>query len=316
MLSILAAVSVINPVKKIKIKILGTSAGGGLPQWNCNCNNCQLARNSKIPHRTQSSIAINNNNNWSLINASPDIRNQINDHLVCKLCDAPIRDNRIKNIVLVDSQLDHTLGLLNIREGDPLDIYCTDVVKKQITDEFPIIRILDSYCGTNINSITIGTSFSPLENVDIFPVNIESNSPPYSEHRGSIVDGSNIGLIITNTLTGQKLFYAPGLGKITPEIENIFSAVDYILIDGTCWTDDELLSLKICGNTASFMGHISQSSSENGESLIDILRRYPKLKKALIHINNTNPILHSGPESEFLKKENISIAYDGMEIYI
>ena len=312
------ALSVINPQKKIKIKILGTSAGGGCPQWNCFCSNCKLTRKNKIPSRMQSSIAICNpskKTGWTLLNASPDIRNQFNDYLVCETCadlPGPLRYNIVKNIVLCDSQLDHTLGLLNIREGDPLNIFCTDTVKDQITNEFPIIKILESYCGTNINEIKLNENFSPLEGVLMIPVDIESKSPPYSKYRGENICGSNIGLIIINQETQQKLFYAPGLGIITPEIEEIFNTVDYVLIDGTCWTNDELINIGISHQSAMDMGHISQNGG-----LINVLNKYPKLKKALIHINNTNPILN--PESDehrILKANNINVSYDGMEIYI
>ena len=316
------SVSVINPQKKIKIKILGTGAGSGCPQWNCNCRNCKSSRKGIIPQRMRSSIAVNNpskHTGWTLINASPDIRNQFNEFLVCGTCadlPGPLRNNRVKNIVLCDAQLDHTLGLLNIREGDPLNIYCTKAVEEQITEEFPIIKILESYCGTTINEIVPNKIFSPMEGVLIIPIDIESKSPPYSKHRNESICGSNIGLVIINQATGQKMYYAPGLGAITQTIEEIFSKVDYILIDGTCWTNDELINIGISHQSALDMGHLSQSSGDS-PGLIEILKKYPKLKKALIHINNTNPILDpNSAEFAILKNNNISVSYDGMEIYL
>ena len=313
-----SAVSVINPQKKIKIKVIGTGSGGGIPQWNCNCSNCKLARKGLIPSRMQSSIAITNpgkKTKWTLVNASPDIRNQFNEYLVCGECSdlpGPLRDNRIANIVLCDSQLDHTLGLLNIREGDPLSIFCTNTVRDQITDEFPIIKILESYCGTFLTNITPNEIFSPLEGVLMVPIDIESKSPPYSKYRNETICGSNIGLIIINKETGQKMFYAPGLGVITPEIEEIFSKVDYVLIDGTCWDNDELINIGVSRQSALDMGHVSQSGG-----LIEILNKYPKLKKALIHLNNTNPVLNPNTdEFKILKENNINVSYDGMEIYL
>ncbi len=158
------------------------------------------------------------------------------------------------------------------------------------------------------------------------PIDIESKSPPYSKYRNDSIGGSNIGLIIINKETGQKMFYAPGLGTITPEIEEIFSKVDYVLIDGTCWTNDELINIGVSHQSACDMGHISQwsvpvssATGLDGSSpgLIEILNRYPKLKKALIHINNTNPILNPDSfEYSILKENNINVSYDGMEIYL
>ena len=309
----LKMLNVINVQKKIKITVLGSSAGGGLPQISCYCENCKLSQKGVIPQRMQSSIALTNTfNEVSLINASPDIRNQINQFLYCEKLDQPLRENPFKNIILCDSQLDHTLGLLNVREGSLLTIYCTDTVKEQITEEFPIVKILDKYCGTMINKIIPNKPFSPIEGVLIVPIDIKSNSPPYSKYRNESIYGSNIGLLIINTYSKQKMFYAPGLGVITPEIEDIFSKVDYLLVDGTCWTNDELINIGVSYQSAMDMGHVSQSGG-----LIEVLKKYPKLKKALIHINNTNPILNpKSPEFSILKENGIDISYDGMEIYL
>jgi pyrroloquinoline quinone biosynthesis protein B len=291
-------------ISEYKIKILGTSAGGGLPQWNCNCDNCDDARNQVIPSRTQSSIAITNGSEWTLVNASPDINKQINENLISYSDD--IRDNRIDNIILVDGQLDHTIGLLNIREGDPLKIFCTQTVQKQITDEFPIINILKNFCGTELTEIKINTPFVPIPGITVIPIEIKSNSPKYSKLRDVPAYGSNIGLVISSET--KSLFYAPGLLEITEDILNIFNHVDHILIDGTCWTNNELVTANISSSTASDMGHIAQSE------LISYLKNVTATK-TLIHINNTNPILN--PESEqykILEEAGIKVSYDGMEI--
>jgi pyrroloquinoline quinone biosynthesis protein B len=293
-----------NIVSAYKIKILGTSAGGGLPQWNCNCDNCNNARNDIIPSRMQSSIAISNGVEWTLINASPDINRQINENLISHSDN--IRDNRIANIILVDGQLDHTMGLLNIREGNPLKIFCTQTVHKQISEEFPIIKILDNFCGTNVTEIQTKVPFIPIAGIMIIPIDIESNAPKYSKLRDNKRDGSNIGLVI---LTETKsLFYAPGLLKVTEDILTIFQNVDHILIDGTCWTNNELVTANISSSTASDMGHINQLE------LLEHLKNV-SATKTLIHINNTNPILN--PESDqykILMDAGIKVSYDGMEI--
>ena len=285
------------------IKILGTSAGGGLPQWNCFCQYCGMARNGTIARRRQSSIALVNGKaqTYTLINASPDIYHQL---LYFGETPGVIRRNPMKNIILTDAQLDHTLGLLNVREGEPLTIYATKLVQHQLTMEFNIFPLLGKYCSTNIT--TIEGPFSPLEDFEITPVDIVSNSPPYSIYRGKQSPGANLGLIIKSG--DSKVFYAPGLKNITPEIEKIMSEVDHVLLDGTCWTSSELAFLN--KPDLEELGHISQ------ESLIHRLKDF-SCRKTLIHINNTNPINDpDSPESMLLLDNGIEVAHDGMEIYL
>lgn len=299
----------------IKIKLLGTSAGGGLPQWNCNCQNCDHARHNVIPSRTQSSIAITEDNKkWVLINASPDIRYQINNNPdISYNHSGKIRDNRFDSIILLDGQLDHTLGLLSMREGNPLNVYCTNAVNRQLTSELGITKVMNSYCGINYNEINPNVMFSisSLGNMEFIPVNIESNSPKYSDDRDKIVYGTNIGLIILNRITGCSLFYAPGLKEITPVISRVLESVTHVLIDGTCWDNDELVKLGISNSSARDMGHIPQSES------VYVLSKYKSLKKILIHINNTNPILNPGsPQYKELGLHDIELSTDNQDIYL
>jgi len=286
-------------VKRPYIKILGTSAGGGLPQWNCFCKYCKLARNGSIPKRKQSSIALVNKKEYTLVNASPDISDQI------IYFDQPdIRKNPMKNIILTDAQLDHTLGLLQIREGDSLSIFGTSIVHEQISSEFGIIPLLEKYCKVQFNTLNLEVPFSPIDDIEVTSINIISNSPPYSKYRDIITEGSNIGLLIKSDL--KTVFYAPGLLNINYDIKSIISEIDHLLIDGTCWSSDELSFLN--KPHLEDLGHISQTG------LIKVLKGYT-CKKTLIHINNTNPINDPrSKENKMLRDNGIDIAYDGMEI--
>ena len=281
------------------IKILGTSAGGGLPQWNCWCRYCYMAREGVIPKRKQSSIALINGNKYTLVNASPDISQQLlyfDESLF-------LRKNPMENIILTDAQLDHTLGLLQIREGEPLNIFATRVVEHQLTMEFPMLPLLEKYCSKRFTPIESGRPFSPLPGFTVTPVYIMSNSPPYSSFRDKPTPGANIGLVIN-----EKVFYAPGLLHFTPEIKSIISRMEYLLLDGTCWSSDELDFIN--KPNLEDLGHISQ------ENLIQELNEYT-CKKVLIHINNTNPI--NDPDShasKILADNGISVASDDMEIYL
>lgn len=281
------------------IKILGTSAGGGLPQWNCWCRYCGMAREGVIPKRTQSSIALINANRYTLVNASPDISQQLLyfDEF------SYLRKNPMENIILTDAQLDHTLGLLQIREGEPLNIFATRLVEHQLTMEFPMLPLLEKYCSKTFTPLQLDKTFSPLPGFTVTPVDIISNSPPYSTFRDILTPGANIGLVIN-----EKVFYAPGLLHFTPEIKSIISRMEYLLLDGTCWSKTELAFIN--KPNLEDLGHISQ------ETLIQELNGYT-CKKILIHINNTNPI--NDPESQaskILAENGITVGWDGMEIYL
>ncbi|NOU21827.1 MAG: pyrroloquinoline quinone biosynthesis protein PqqB [Methyloglobulus sp.] len=301
----------------MKIRILGSGAGGGFPQWNCNCNNCRRIRSGEMngKTRTQSSIAVSSDNtNWLLINASPDIRAQLEAFPAIQPKQG-MRDTGIKAILLIDSQIDHTTGLLMLREGKPLDIYCTEMVRQDLTTGFPVFNMLSHYCTVNHHPIPIdGGSFTipAIADLRFYTQALKSKAPPYSPHRYDPHDGDNIGVIIEQISTGKKVFYSPGLGEIEPHVMTAMQTADCLLVDGTFWTEDEMIDLSLSKKKAGEMGHLPQSGKGG---IIEILNSVPKARKILIHINNSNPILDEDSESyKELIKSGIEVAYDGMEI--
>ena len=301
----------------MKIRILGSGAGGGFPQWNCNCNNCKRIRAGEMngKARTQSSIAVSSDNqNWLLINASPDIRAQLEAFPAIQP-KRGLRDTGIKAVLLMDSQIDHTTGFLMLREGKPLDIYCSEMVKQDLTTGFPVFNMLAHYCTVNHHTIPIdGSSFTipAIADLRFYTQALKSKAPPYSPHRHDPHDGDNIGVIIEQISTGKKVFYSPGLGEIEPHVMTAMQTADCLLVDGTFWTEDEMIDLSLSKKKAGEMGHLPQSGKGG---IIEILNSVPKARKILIHINNSNPILDedSMPHKE-LTKAGIEMAYDGMEI--
>ena len=301
----------------MKIRVLGSGAGGGFPQWNCNCHNCHRLRHHAMrgTARTQSSIAVSTDNrNWLLFNASPDIRAQLEAFPAIQP-QAGIRDTGIKAILLIDSQIDHTTGLLMLREGKPLDIYCTEMVKQDLTSGFPIFNMLAHYCTVNHHPVPIDGSAFTIDGIDdlrFYSQALKSKAPPYSPHRHDPHDGDNIGVIIEQISTGKKVFYSPGLGEIEPHVLDAMHSVDCVLVDGTFWTDDEMVTQGISHKHALEIGHLPQSG-DNG--MIEVLNGIGNKRKILIHINNTNPILdeHSS-ERQALNANGIEVAFDGMEI--
>lgn len=265
--------------------------------------------------RTQSSIAVSSNNkNWLLLNTSPDIRAQLEAFPAIQPKEG-IRDTGITAILLIDSQIDHTTGMLMLREGKPLEVYCTDMVKQDLTTGFPLFTMLKDYCTINHHTIQCdGNSFtiSGIDDIRIVANSLKSKAPPYSPHRHDPHDGDNIGVIIEQISTGKKLFYSPGLGEIEPHVLTAMQTADCLMVDGTFWTDDEMCSQQISHKKAREIGHLPQSGQGG---MIDVLNGVTKARKILIHINNTNPILDEDSEQrKILNAAQIEVAYDGMEI--
>ena len=296
---------------------LGSAAGGGFPQWNCNCPNCHGVRTGTIQAkaRTQSSIAVSENGtDWVLLNASPDIRQQLFEFKAAQPA-RKLRDTGITSVILMDSQLDHTTGLLTLREGCPMNVWCTEMVHQDLTSGFPVFNMLKHWNGgLQYNQINPKQAFKidGFENLEFLPLIIKSAAPPYSPHRNDPHDGDNIALIIKDHKTQKQLFYAPGLGKIDDQIMQIMQSSDCVMIDGTLWTDDEMQQTGVGTKTGREMGHL-YISGEGGS--LSYLNQLSTPKKVLIHINNTNPILNEN-SSQFaeLKANGVEVAYDGMQI--
>ena len=303
------------------IHVLGAGAGGGFPQWNCNCHNCDGLRKGtiKATKRTQSSICVSSDGvRWVLFNTSPDVLQQIQDFPPLQPGRA-IRDSGISAIVLIDAQIDHTTGLLMLREGtQKRELYCTDMVYQDLTIGNPLLKILDHYCGVNHHEISTDgkTSFEipQIENLTFTAVALKSAAPPYSPHRNNPHPGDTIGMLIEDKKTQKRLFYAPGLGEIEPHLPPLFEKADCIMVDGTFWTNTEMIDMGLMTKKARDIGHNPQSG-EGG--MIEVLDRYPNAKKVLIHINNTNPILREdSKERQILTEHGIEVAYDGMDIVL
>ena len=310
----------------MKILVLGSAAGGGFPQWNCNCANCAGVRKGSIKAkaRTQSSIAVSaNGTDWALINASPDILFQLRSNPALQPARA-IRDSGIAAVMVMDAQIDHITGLLMLREGKKkLNLYCTDSVWDDLNNGLPLAKVLSHYCGVEHHEITglsaDKTRFAPFEvpgitGIRFHPLPLKSKAPPYSPHRANPQPGDNNGLLIENIETGKTLFYAPGLGEIEPHVLEAMQKADCVLVDGTVWTGDEMITLGLTQKTAADMGHL-QLSGPGG--MIEVLDSVGQRRKVLIHINNTNPILNEdSAEHAALAKHGIEVAFDGMEINV
>jgi pyrroloquinoline quinone biosynthesis protein B len=309
----------------ILIHILGSGAGGGFPQWNCNCHNCSRLRKGEFKGqaRTQSSIAASTNGtDWVLFNTSPDILKQLQAFPAIQP-ERAIRDTGIRGIVLIDSQIDHTTGLLMLREHQqPLEVYCTESVYRDLTTYNPLFKVLDHYCSVNWHPIQLPREDAPgkaflvegIEGLHLVPIPLRSKAPPYSPHHHYYHVGDTIGVQIEDLTTKKNLFYAPGLGQIEAHILPLMEGADCLLVDGTFWSEDEMQRKGIAKKHAAEMGHLPQSGQGG---MMNIMASLTKPRKVLIHINNTNPILdEESAERAQLEDAGIEVAFDGMEIIL
>ena len=304
----------------MRITILGAAAGGGFPQWNCNCRNCAGVRSGTLraTSRTQSSIFIRADDaaDGILFNASPDILEQIRSSATMQPARAE-RDTAIAGVVLMDGQIDHVTGLFMLRErSTPLPLWCTDPVEDDLQQGNPVLRVLGHFCGVKRERIDLdGAEFRVpgVAGIALRALPLRSKAAPYSPHREVPVRGDNIGMLVTDLGKGTTLFYAPGLGEITPPVFDAMMGADCVLVDGTFWTDDEMIGLGFSPKTARSIGHLPQSGPGG---MIEWLAKLPaRTRRMLTHINNTNPILdEDSAERALLTRAGIEVCEDRMEI--
>lgn len=301
----------------MKVRVLGSSAGGGFPQWNCNCTNCRGLRSGHIKAhaRTQSSIAISNGNDpeFALINASPDLGQQLKEWQASQPGRA-VRDTAIAGVVLIDSQIDHCAGLFSLREAGKLTLYCTKSVFDDLSSQLNIIPTLGFYLSLRHQCIPPRSSWrvDGIANLEFSALPLNGKSPPYCQHGKRDSSEHNIALEVTDRRSQKKLIYAPGLQEFDESFAQAVEQADCVLVDGTFWTDDEMAKHNISQKTAAQMGHLYLSGPGG---MIEQLQKFPSKRRILIHINNTNPILNlDSAEKKTLDKAGIEVAYDGMEI--
>jgi pyrroloquinoline quinone biosynthesis protein B len=304
----------------MRVRVLGAAAGGGFPQWNCNCPNCDGLRRGTLRARprTQSSIVVSGDGEqWVLFNASPDVLQQIRAFAALQPA-RTLRDTAIAAIVLIDAQIDHSTGLLMLREHrSRWPVWCTRAVRDDLSGGNPLFAVLEHYCGIDWHELPLAGRFTipAATALEFAALPLTSNAPPYSPRRDRPEPGDNVGMTIVDRLSRKRLFYAPGLGEIDARSWAAMCEADCVLVDGTLWSDDEMIRLGASAKTSRAMGHLPQSGPGG---MIEWLDRLPSgIRKVLIHINNTNPILdEDSAERAELASHGIEVAWDGMEIVL
>jgi pyrroloquinoline quinone biosynthesis protein B len=281
----------------IRIHILGSAAGGGLPQWNCACLNCTAARSGKIAPQTQSSIAISGDvegfHRWFLINASPDLNRQIESMPRLHPGRDSLRNTPIGAVLLTNADIDHALGLLLLREQEkPLIVYAADDTRAALAW---LDGILARFCGIEWRSPS--SQFQTLSGAVAFR---------------TIQLTKSIAFQFRDDSSGATALFAPSVGELTDELQKAVDESEVVLFDGTFWSNDELAAIRPGARRARQMHHLPI-----GDGSLEFLHQSQARRKLYTHINNTNPILMpSSRERAHVKQSGIEIARDGLEILI
>ncbi|MFC4003192.1 pyrroloquinoline quinone biosynthesis protein PqqB [Prauserella oleivorans] len=272
---------------------------------------CTAVRSGSGRPRTQSSVAVSGDGRrWFLINASPDVHTQI--EAFPGLHPAASRTTPIEAVLLTDAELDHTLGLLLLRESAGLRLYATPAVHKTLRDGSGLLWTLERYCAVEWRAVVPGEDVTLADGLTCRAFDV----PTTKRNRfGPTVDhGRVVGYRLTDAHTGGTLAYLPGVQALTPAVKAEIQGCRCLLIDGTCWRDDELVRLGLAGRTAREMGHLPIDGP--GGSLAEL----PSLgvrRTIFVHMNNTNPILlENSPERRIVEDSGMEVAMDGLEVEV
>ena len=306
----------------MRIRLLGTAAGGGVPQWNCNCPACREARagTGRVTPRTQSAVAISaDDKRWFLLNASPDIRSQIENFPPLHPPASETRGSPIEGVLLTNADLDHTLGLFILREGKKLKVHATDQVRRSLTEGVSIAPTMAFFCG--IDWIEPPSRLAPLPCRDGSPsglryqaLDLNGKPPRFMQGRAKAAPGEVVGYRIVDERTGGRLLFLPDVAQISETLQSEFSECDALLFDGTFWSENEMEQSGVGHALAGSMGHVPISGSRGS---LEILARLKIQNKTYVHINNTNPILRrDSAEHTAVKAAGCGIGEDGLELSI
>jgi pyrroloquinoline quinone biosynthesis protein B len=307
----------------MRVKVLGSAAGGGFPQWNCGCPNCSGFRNGtlKVRPRTQAQVAVSSDpSHWFLLNASPDLRQQILAAPELSVSPSSLA-SPVSTVLLTSADVDCVMGLLHLREFQPLHIYSTLSVRRILTEENSLFRVLarsnppvgwDSLSLDRITPLAAPTSPGAKDGLFCKAVPLFGSFPDYVSDslKGTLPpEEAVIGLQLVHK--EKRLFYAPSYSGLGEDWQRAVDESDLALLDGTFWKDDELIQAKRSRRTARDMGHLPLWGDRG---MLKRPFRLGKTKRVLIHINNTNPVLNEeSPEHRAVREAGWEIAYDGME---
>ncbi len=302
-----------------RVVVLGAAAGGGVPQWNCGCRVCQAARTGHPElQSTQASLAVSaDGRHWFLINASPDLRQQLIRAPQLHPAAGKLRHSPISGVILTNGEIDAIAGLLSMREGWPFTVYAHPKVLATLKAN-SVFNVLNE---TNVKRqpIAIEQAFEPAlpdgspSGIEILPFEVTGKSAWYLEgERQSDRAGDTLGLRIREKATNKFFYFLAACAEVTEDLKSRLKGAPLVFFDGTLWRDDEMILAGLSTKTGQSMGHISMSG-ERG--VIAALESLGIERKIFLHINNSNPaLLHGSAERKMAEHAGWQIPADGMEI--
>ena len=295
---------------RLRLLVLGSAAGGGLPQWNCGCANCERARRGELAARTQSSIAASaDGEHWAIVNASPDIRLQL--AATPALHPRGLRDSPVVSVLVTNGDIDHVAGLLSLRERQPFALHAT-AETAEVLKANPMLRALDAKLVT-WREVAPGAAFelAPGLEAELFPV--PGKVPLYMEEgevRTDLESGQTVGVRLS--AGGDAAYYIPGCARMTPGLAGRLERAGLVLFDGTLWDDEEMIRTGTGTKTGRRMGHMPVGGEDGS---LDVFAALGVARKVYVHINNTNPILDpASHERRAVEEAGWTVAEDGMEL--
>ncbi|CAN5161256.1 pyrroloquinoline quinone biosynthesis protein PqqB [soil metagenome] len=306
----------------LNVVVLGAAAGGGIPQWNCGCASCTASRADHIELRsTQCSIAVSADAvHWFLINASPDLRQQLIATPKLHPKAGALRHSPIAGVILTNGEVDAVAGLLSMREGSPFTIYAHDRVLAILKDN-SIFNVLSE---THVRRTAISTdqSFEPIlpdgapSGLHVLPFAVPGKGAWYLEGKphptGGDAAGDTIGLQITDKASGQYFFFIAACARVTDDLKARLAGAPLVFFDGTVWRDDEMITQGLATKTGQSMGHIAMSGTDGA---IAALAGLDIGRKVFLHINNSNPVLSADSVERIAAHDaGWEIPADGLEI--
>jgi len=305
----------------LRVVVLGAAAGGGVPQWNCGCAVCLAARTDPELRSTQASIAISaDGDHWFLINASPDLRQQLIATPQLHPRAGKLRHSPISGVILTNGEVDAVAGLLSMREGSPFTIYAHAKVISILKDN-SIFNVLNEK-NVRRQPIEVNTVFEPAlpdgspSGIEILPFAVAGKSAWYLEGKvhpgGDTGAGDTLGLRLRDKATDKYLYFLAACAGITDDLKARLAGAAVVFFDGTVWRDDELIAAGLGNKTGQGMGHIAMSGASG---VIESLAGLDIDRKIFLHINNSNPaLLPASPERKIAERAGWQIPADGMEI--
>ena len=291
----------------MRIIILGAAAGGGLPQWNCGCANCDAARAGRIPSLSQSSVAVSaDGEDWAILNASPDIRTQL--AATPALHPTGPREMPLRSVLVTNGDIDHVAGLLTLRESQPFDLYATAAIHDALAANPMLAALRPDLVARQTVALDRTVTLTPGLTATLFAV--PGKVPLYQEGETvetDLVGETTVGVEL-RTATRRAL-YIPGCAAMPDWLRARIAGADALLFDGTLWTDDEMIRMGLGQKTGRRMGHMAVTDTIPALADLDIGRR------VFVHLNNSNPLTDpASPRTAQATAQGWQIARDGMEI--